>query len=428
MSNAIGEGRSTSRRNRATRRPADRVRTFRALLLGLLVLAMAGCGGEQSTPAGTPTVPASSAPTSTVATSAEPSPTPAASAATPSAAAQQPTQTRTLTEAQAAGTATANGSAASTASATAPAAGTTFQNPVLRADFADPEITKIGDTYYAYATNGSGKNVQVATSKDLVTWQQLSDAMPATGSWAKLGGSHIWAPEMMKIGDRYVLYYTARDKASNKQCVGVAVSDKPEGKYKDPNDHPLVCQADMGGTIDPSPFRDGDKLYLYYKNDGNCCGQKTYLWVQELAADGLSLVGEPKQLVGNDKQWEGAVVEAPTMFKKDDKYYLFFSANNYASADYAVGYANCQSATGPCEDAPENPILKSVLEKPLVVGPGHQAIITDDKGQTWMVYHAWEISSAGTKTSRRFVYLDRLDWKDGKPVVNGPTTAPQPRP
>ena len=309
------------------------------------------------------------------------------------------------------------------------AGGETFQNPILRRDFADPFVLKEGDNYFAYATNATGANVQVARSANLVKWQVLTDAMPAAGSWTKLGGSLIWAPEVMKIADKYLLYYTARDQASNKQCVGVAVADKPEGKYRDSNDKPFVCQAEEGGTIDASPFRDGDKLYLYFKNDGNCCGIATYLYVQELAPDGLSLIGEPVRLVHNDRAWEGRVVEAPTMWKHEDKYYLFFSANNYAGFEYSVGYANCQTAVGPCEDAPENPILASrMTEKPLVIGPGHQTIIEDDDEETWLVYHVWEVTSAGTRGSSRFMWMDPLDWKDGKPIVNGPTTGPQPLP
>lgn len=306
---------------------------------------------------------------------------------------------------------------------------TEFQNPVLRTDFPDPFVLEVDGVYYAYATNAAGKNIQVSRSTDLIHWDLPKEAMPGLPSWAKLGGSLVWAPEVMNIDERFVLYYTARDKASDKQCIGAATSEKPEGKFKDTRDRPLVCQASEGGSIDPSPFRDGDTLYLYWKNDGNCCGMATYLYVQELAPDGLSLVGEPVRLIRNDKAWEGRVVEAPTMWKHDGAYYLFYSANNYAGFEYAVGYATCASATGPCEAAPENPILASrMTEKPLVIGPGHQTIIEDAAGDTWLVYHAWQVTSAGLRGDSRFMWLDRLEWQGGKPVVKGPTTAPQAAP
>lgn len=339
-----------------------------------------------------------------------------------------PSAVSAAASASAGASATASAAAASAAASPAAVAGPgEFQNPVLKVDFPDPFLLKEGDTYYAYATNGQGKNVQAARSTDLVKWEGLADAMPVMPKWVK--PNFTWAPEVIKIGDKFVIYYTARDKASNKQCVGVAISDKPEGKFKDTRDSPFVCQVNEGGTIDASPFRDADgKLYLLFKNDGNCCGFSTYLYSQELAADGLSLVGEPVRLVKNDQVWEGSVVEAPSMWKQEDTYYLFYSGNSYAGLEYAVGYATCETPKGPCTDAPENPILKTALKKPPVIGPGHQTLVVDDDGETWLVYHAWEVASTGLKTSRRLMWIDLITWQDGKPVVQGPTTAPQPLP
>jgi beta-xylosidase len=322
-----------------------------------------------------------------------------------------------------------------TVTAVAPTAPTpdlanTFQNPVFRHDFPDPAVIRVGDLYYAYATNAAGRNVQLATSPDLVTWELGHDVLPALPTWAQLGGSLVWAPEVMQIGDNFVLYFTARDRESNRQCIGVAVSDAPDGRFQPIGDAPFICQADEGGSIDASPYRDANgDLYLYWKNDGNCCSKATYIYAQPLADDGLSLEGEPVRLVRNDTQWEGTVVEAPTMWLHDDAYYLFFSANSYAGIEYAVGYALCESPLGPCEDAPENPILASKMDAPpLVIGPGHQTIVLDEDGDTWLVYHAWEVTSAGTRGSRRFVWIDELVWQDGRPVVQGPTTGPQPLP
>lgn len=303
-----------------------------------------------------------------------------------------------------------------------------YKNPVLKSDFADPSVIQVGSVFYAYATNAFGENVQVARSTDLVHWNELSDAMPALPSWAQPGGSYVWAPAVIQIGNTFVMYYTARDQQSNKQCVGVATSDKPEGKFRDRSTHALVCQVDQGGTIDPSPLLDGNKLYLYFKNDGNCCGLTTYLYEQQLAPDGLSVIGKPSPLVSNDKVWEGSVVEAPDMFKHNGKYYLFFSANDYAGVHYAVGYAICQTATGPCQEAPENPILSSQMTKqPYVIGPGGESVIAVGN-QTWMLYHAWNVNADGTQGDSRYLYLDRITWQNDKPQVQGPTTSPEPIP
>ncbi|WP_322509158.1 glycoside hydrolase family 43 protein [Anaerolinea sp.] len=309
-------------------------------------------------------------------------------------------------------------------------AGETFQNPVLRENFADPFILQRDDTFYLYATNSSGKNIPLAISTDLVHWKIQGDAMPALPKWTKMTGGLVWAPEVMEFNGKFLLYYTARDQTSNKQCVGVAVSDRPEGKFRDINPTPLVCQSDQGGTIDASPFRDEDgKTYLYFKNDGNCCGIPTYIWGQELTEDGLGLVGKPVPLIRNDALWEGNVIEAPTMFKRNGKYYLFYSANDYASHLYAVGYALCTTPMGPCTKAKENPILKSALEnkEAMVIGPGHQTILQIGEN-TWMIYHAWEVVAGSRRGDRRFVWMDLVEWDNEKPVLKGPTTHPQPLP
>ncbi len=400
-------------------RSSRSVWTIVCLLAALLA---AGCGRESdATGAASPVVGSNQAVASAVAPSA------VASATDDAEVSASASVTNTSVAPSASVVAAASAATTSTAaSARARPGPGEFQNPVLKTDFADPGVLKDGDTYYAYATNTVGRNVQVARSTDLVEWDVLTDAMPVLPDWTR--PNFTWAPEVMKIGDKYALYYTARDKASNRQCVGVATSDKPQGRFKDALGKPLVCQVEEGGTIDASPFQDGEKLYLYYKNDGNCCAKPTYLYAQELAADGLSLIGEPTRLVQNDTAWEGPLVEAPTMWKHDDTYYLFFSGNRYDTPAYAIGYATCESPMGPCEDAQANPIVESLLSKPPVVGPGHQTIITDDDGETWLVYHAWEVSPAGLKTNRRFMWIDQVVWKDGKPVLQGPTTEPQPVP
>jgi len=290
----------------------------------------------------------------------------------------------------------------------------TFENPVFRGDFPDPFVLKDGDTYYAYATNGAGKQVQTSTSKDLVHWQPGRDALPKVGSWAFIG--ETWAPEVLKRDDgSFVLYYTAN------KCVGRAVAGKPLGPFVDSAKESLVCQPTLGGSIDASPFRDDDgKLYLLWKNDGNAIAAPTYIYAQRLSSDGLHLVGKRTTIEKNDVPWEASVVEGPMLRKDDGRYYLFYSGNVYSGAGYAVGYATCASPLGPCQGAPENPILKTTCD---AHGPGHNALIDDGAGRTWIVYHAWDAAYA-----KRQLWIDRLDWTDGKPVVEGPTCKAQDAP
>ncbi|MDQ3778161.1 MAG: glycoside hydrolase family 43 protein [Actinomycetota bacterium] len=285
-------------------------------------------------------------------------------------------------------------------------------------------MLRVGTTYYAYGTNGDAGNVPTLRSRDLVTWTPVRDALPELGKWA--GTGMTWAPEVLRRRDgRFVLYYTAHAPDLDTQCIGRAVAASPTGPFHDRTDYPFICQKRQGGSIDASPFADGRALYLLWKNDGNAIGKDTFIYVQRLSADGLRLVGRRKRLVKQDAHWEGKLVEAPTMWREGDRLYLFFSANKYYDETYAVGYAMCAAPLGPCRDAADNPILETACD---AVGPGHQTIVRDDDGETWLVYHAWPPDAVGSDFPGRVLWIDRLTWRGGRPDVRGPTCDAQPKP
>src|SRR3954470_6342047 len=151
---------------------ASRPRLFPLWLIILLLTA--ACGGEAT--AVPPTASGGGAVATAPAAGAANS-LPAMTATVPAATAPAPPAT--VTEVSAAPTGTASGAAG----------GATFRNPVLAVDFPDPDVLQVGDTYYAYATNSHGKNIQVASSPDLVQWEVLADAMPALAPWVDLSNS-----------------------------------------------------------------------------------------------------------------------------------------------------------------------------------------------------------------------------------------------
>ncbi|SCL67914.1 glycoside hydrolase family 43 protein [Micromonospora chersina] len=299
-----------------------------------------------------------------------------------------------------------------------------FTNPVVRTDAPDPQAIRVGETWYLFHTNSGGRNVPVLTSPDLVDWTPAGDALPELPAWADAGKT--WAPEVIQLApDRFALYYTVADRASGRQCLGRAVASTALGPYRDDADGPLVCQADLGGSIDASPYRDADgSLWLLWKNDGNAIGVDTWLWSQRLSPDGLRLVGTPTKLLKQTEPWEGTLIEGPFFHRHDGKLLLFFAANAYDQASYAEGYAVCESPTGPCVKAAENPILKS---NAVASGPGHASMVSKD-GRTWLLYHAWPPGQEGSTDPGRQVWLDEVVWTNGKPVVKGPTAEPQPKP
>lgn len=320
--------------------------------------------------------------------------------------------------------ATPASSAALPSSAPSPE-GQTYSNPVYARDFPDPHVILASDgSYYAYATNGGTTNLPVLRSADLARWERIGDALPALPRWAKPNFGFTWAPGVMEIGDRFVLWFVARDAGSDRQCIGVATSDSPEGPFADDRDEPFICQADLGGSIDPYPFRDEDgRLLVYWKNDGNCCAKPVGLWVQPLADDGLELQGEPVELIRRDQPWEIPLIENPAMVRDGDAYYLFYSANWWESHEYAVGYAVCETATGPCEKPLDAPVFQFTTE---VMGPGGQAFFSDADDQVWMAYHAWTAPDVGYPAGSRSLRIERARFENGAPVISGPTTGPQP--
>lgn len=303
----------------------------------------------------------------------------------------------------------------------------TYANPVLAEDFPDPFVLHEGGAYYAFGTNGHGKNIQMATSIDLATWTDLPDALPTLPSWAKANASLTWAPSILKRGTSFILYFTARFDAVGYQCIGRAIATTPTGPYVDDTTQPFICQPALCGSIDASPYVDvnGD-AYLYWKSDENApdCAAPSRIWTQKLGVDGLSLLGTPVALLQRDRNWEFPLIEGPSMIRDGSQYYLFYSANNYDTADYAIGYATCDTPSGPCTKQNLNePFFKSLDP---ALGPGGQEFFTDDQSKVWMAYHAWtsplvSYANGGARSLR----IDPVSFNNGVPSVPGPSTGPQ---
>lgn len=320
-----------------------------------------------------------------------------------------------------------------TGCATPPGAPATFANPVIDSDFPDPAILKAADGhYYAYATqterDGKWINLQVARSNDLVQWQLLGDALPAKPDWASRT-QDFWAPHVAEHGGRYYLYYSAKPDAaltdeSRGLCLAVATSGKPEGPFTDIG-RPLQC-GESFVNIDPMAYDDPatGKALLYWGS-----GFKP-IKVRELAADRISFAAGSAAVDLVPPQKGGGyevLVEGAWVVRRGGFYYLFYSGDNCCGrgAHYAVLVARSRSATGPFEKL-GRPILEA---KGRWFAPGHNSVAVDGRGRGWIVYHAVDSERPGTPiNTRRIMLIDRLVWKDGWPVAEGPTTGPRPSP
>lgn len=265
--------------------------------------------------------------------------------------------------------------------------------PVYAGDFADPFVLVADSGYYAYATNRGTANVPSLWSRDLRTWTPLGDALPDLPAWAESGKRLTWAPSVIQISGRYVLLFTARDRRSGRQCIGRAESTSPAGPFVDTASAPFICQSELGGSIDASFVRHSSgRIYVLWKNDGNCCGHDVALWSQRLSPDARQLWGRPVKLLERDQPWEGPLIEAPTMWEENGSWHLLYSANMWDSGLYSMGYAQCDSPAGPCRKVGQGPVLQSDER---TAGPGGAETFIDRGGNRWIAYHGWTPPQVG---------------------------------
>lgn len=261
---------------------------------------------------------------------------------------------------------------------------------VLRqADAADPFVIVDDRRPWLFTTNNAGRNVPVVTGSraDGVV---VSDALPTLPAWSVPG--FTWAPAVTATDDGWVLAFTARHRASGRQCIGAATSPTVDGPYA-PQPDPLVCDPDRGGSIDPSFVADGSgRRWLLYKDDGNCCGLPTALRAAPLSPPATALAGPPALLLAADQPWEDGLVEAPSMAETGNRWLLLYSGNRWDTAGYAIGAAWCDTPVGPCHKQ-SHPAL---TEADRLEGPGGVEFVSSlDVDGVAVTFHAWPEGDVG---------------------------------
>lgn len=307
---------------------------------------------------------------------------------------------------------------------------TTVTNPLWEDDFPDPHVMRAEIGWYSYATGNPGYyNIGVSSSKDFTKWSPVVEALPDRPSWQPITQGLTWAPDVSKVGERYLMLYVARHDSSGLQCLSRAWANSPEGPFIDSSKEPFICQSEIGGTIDPHLFvSTSGKRYMYFKNDGNAVGVETKIWVAEVDEDG-DLKQKPVDTgLRNFRSWHGAVVEAPSVFEFEGKFYLTYSANDYGSEYYAIGWAVSDSPLGPWSDKSIEPLLSTVG---VVAGPGGQQIFQDDDANLWIAYHAWtygKVGYGGGSGNARSFRIDPVQIVEGVLTTSGPSVSPIKKP
>lgn len=297
-------------------------------------------------------------------------------------------------------------------------------NPVLDQDFPDPTVIRVADKYYAYATNpnlkGNKINIQVAASNDLQNWVVIGDALPQKPSW---GNRDFWAPHVMYDAalKKFVMFYSAESiDTTIGKCLGVAYADKPEGPFVDKG-APLICGPGFI-NIDPMSFIDpvSKKKLLYWGS------AHKPIKVQEMKDDWSDFKpgSSPKDLIfpAREKKYD-QLVEGAWVDYYQGKYYLYYSGDNCCGPDpsYAVLVARADNAEGPFISLGEanGTGSSAILEaNEHWAGPGHNSIITDEKGNRYIAYHAIHVRPGEKPTGEIRVFLiNPIKYEKGWPVV-----------
>jgi beta-xylosidase len=243
-------------------------------------------------------------------------------------------------------------------------------------DFADPYILSHEGTYYAYGTS-SDSGFEAFSSKDLLHWKRhprlILDKKDSYGErW-------FWAPEVFynPTDEMFYLFYSAQEH------ICVATSDSPLGPFVQTAQEPMRAERSIDSTL----FIDDDgTAYIFFVRfvGGNV------IWCAELEDDWMTIREETlAQCVAVSEKWEmrqAKVAEGPSVIKKDGVYYMLYSANDYQSRDYGVGFARADSPVGPWVKSRSNPILQKPANG--LLGTGHGAYLTDSDGKYKYVFHA----------------------------------------
>ncbi|MBR2400493.1 MAG: glycoside hydrolase 43 family protein [Tidjanibacter sp.] len=265
----------------------------------------------------------------------------------------------------------------------------TYRNPILHADYSDPDIIRVGDDYWMTSSSFDClPALQILHSTDLVNWQLAG----AVRSYRPKGvqeqhGNGVWAPSIRHHNGRYYIYWGDPD-------VGIYMveSEDPRGEWSEPH----LVEAGVG-MIDPCPLWDDDgKAYLVHSWAGSRAGFKSILSASEMAPDGKSLIG-PDVLI-YDGHAENPTIEGPKFYKRNGWYYIFAPAGGVKEGWQLV--MRSREPLGKYE-------WRKVLHQgnTSIHGPHQGGWVTDAAGDSWFV-HFEDRYAYG-----RVVHLQPMEWQ-----------------
>ena len=277
----------------------------------------------------------------------------------------------------------------------------TYRNPIIYADYSDPDAIRVDNDYYMTASSFNCiPGLPILHSKDLVNWSIIGSAMPYTLDDIAPGtietpqhGNRVWAPSIRYHDGEFYIYWGDPDQ-------GIFMTKAKD--IKGPWCKPILVEASKG-FIDTTPLWDDDgHVYLVHAMAGSRAGLKSVICVAELNAEGTAVI-KPSRIVFDGHEGN-ETCEGPKFYKRNGYYYIFTPAGGVSTGWQLV--LRSKSAYGPYEQ-------KIVLRqgKTAVNGPHQGAWVTTQTGEDWFI-HFQDVGPKG-----RILHLEPMKWVKDWPVI-----------
>ncbi|MEX2336445.1 MAG: glycoside hydrolase 43 family protein, partial [Fulvivirga sp.] len=274
----------------------------------------------------------------------------------------------------------------------------TYKNPVLHADYSDPDVVRVGQDYYMTSSSFNvAPGLPVLHSKDLVNWELIGHALdrqlPVDHFKTPRHGNGVWAPAFRHHNGEFYIYWGDPDFG-----IYMVKSENPEGPWEEP-----VLVEEGKGLIDPAPLWDDDgKAYLVHAYAGSRAGIKSILVVKPMNAEGTKTTGEGRIVF--DGHEDHPTVEGSKFYKKDGLYYIFAPAGGVSTGWQLI--LRSENVYGPYEEH-----ISLAQGETDINGPHQGAWVTTESGEDWFI-HFQDKGAYG-----RIVHLQPMEWKNGWPTM-----------
>ena len=274
----------------------------------------------------------------------------------------------------------------------------TYNNPVLYADYSDPDVTAVGTDYYLTASSfNCMPGLPILHSKDLVNWSIIGHALqeqePKQLFSRPQHGKGVWAPSIRHHNGMFHIYWGDPDHG-----IFMVRTANPAGEWEKP-----VCVVAGKGMIDPCPLWDDDgRCWLVNGWAGSRAGFNSVLSVRELSEDGTHAIGTPRIVF--DGGQENHTTEGPKLYKRDGWYWIMCPAGGVEHGWQLA--MRSKSIYGPYE-------AKTVMAQgsTKVNGPHQGAWVHTAQGEDWFL-HFNDQGAYG-----RVVFLQPMEWRNNWPVI-----------